>query len=215
MRFVCTSDTHTLHERVPIPDGDVFIHAGDFTSCGELTDIARFNAFLGKLPHKHKIVIAGNHDFAFERQPTLARSILTNCLYLQDSETIIDGVRIYGSPWQPWFNDWAFNLQRGPEIKAKWDQIPDDVQILVTHGPALGHGDEVLRPSGGSERVGCEDLLAAIQRIKPAYQVFGHVHEGYGITQEGPTTCINACMCDDMYNPVNPPIVFDFHALNR
>jgi len=209
MRFVCTSDTHTLHERVPIPDGDVFIHAGDFTSCGELPDIARFNAFLGKLPHTHKIVIAGNHDFAFERQPALARSLLTNCLYLQDSETVIDGVRIYGSPWQPWFYDWAFNLQRGPEIKAKWDRIPDDVQILVTHGPSLGHGDEVLRPSGKGERVGCEDLLAAIKRIKPAYHVFGHIHEGYGITKEGPTTCVNACMCDDRYNPVNPPIVFD------
>lgn len=209
MRFVCTSDTHTLHDRVPIPDGDVFIHAGDFTSCGELPDIARFNSFLGKLSHKHKIVIAGNHDFAFERQPALAQSLLTNCLYLQDSETVIDGVRIYGSPWQPWFNDWAFNLRRGPEIKAKWDRIPDDVQVLVTHGPPLGHGDKVPPPQGNGERVGCEDLLAAIRRIKPACHVFGHVHEGYGITTEGPTTCVNACMCDGRYSPINPPIVFD------
>lgn len=210
MRFVCTSDTHTKHSSLPIPDGDVFLHAGDFTRRGELSDVADFDRFLAGLPHKHKIVIAGNHDFAFEREPEKARALLKHCTYLQDGEVTVEGVRIYGSPWQPWFMDWAFNLRRGAEIKAKWDLIPDDVQILVTHGPPLGIGDLVVRPAGRGERVGCRDLLEAVERVKPAYHVFGHIHEGYGITKGSPTTFVNASMCDEFYDPVNPPLVFDF-----
>ena len=209
MRFVCTSDSHLMHDRVPMPDGDVFIHAGDFTMRGELGEIARFNGFLAGLPHKHKVLIAGNHDFLFERGASLARATLTNCIYLQDSEVTIEGVRIYGSPWQPAFMDWAFNLERGPQIKAKWDLIPAGVQVLVTHGPPLGQGDEVPRPAGQRERVGCADLLDAVKRIRPAYHVFGHVHEGYGITRDEHTTYVNASMCDGKYNPINPPLVFN------
>lgn len=209
MRFVCTSDTHTRHSSLPVPEGDVFIHAGDFTSRGELKDVARFNGFLNGLSHRHKIVIAGNHDFAFEENLGLARSALTGAVYLQDSEIEIEGIRIYGSPWQPRFYDWAFNLERGPALKAKWDLIPEGVDVLVTHGPPRGHGDAAPRPFGAPELVGCMDLLEAVRRVKPKYHVFGHIHEGYGITKEGATTCINASMCDGAYNPVNPPIVFD------
>ena len=210
MKFVCISDTHMMHDRVPIPDGDVLIHAGDFSMRGDLVEIAGFNAFLAGLPHKHKVVIAGNHDFLFERGPSLARAALINGIYLQDSEVTIDGVRIYGSPWQPAFMDWAFNLERGPHIKEKWDLIPSGVQILVTHGPPFGYGDEVPQPTGAAERVGCADLLQAVKRLQPAYHVFGHVHEGYGITKDEHTTFINASMCDGAYKPVNPPIVFDY-----
>ncbi len=163
----------------------MFIHAGDFTSSGELRDIARFNVFLATLPHRHKIVVAGNHDFAFERNPDLARSMLTNAVYLQDSEVTIDDVRIYGSPWQPRFMNWAFNLERGPQLKAKWDRIPEGIHVLVTHGPPRGCGDAVPQFAGPPELVGCEDLLEAVRRIKPRYHVFGHIHEGYGVTKNG------------------------------
>jgi Icc-related predicted phosphoesterase len=168
-----------------------------------------FDAFLGTLPHRHKVVIAGNHDFAFEKRPAEARALLTHCIYLQDSEATVEGVRIWGSPWQPWFYDWAFNLKRGPQIRAKWDLIPEGIGILVTHGPPLGHGDEVPR-AFGSEKVGCADLLEAVRRVKPRYHVFGHIHEGYGITKEGPTTFVNASLCDAAYRPVNPPLVLDW-----
>ena len=133
MKFVCLADTHCLHNKIEVPDGDVLLHAGDFTMRGKEKNIRDFSDFLGKLPHEHKIVIAGNHDLLFEKNPPVAQKLLTNCTYLQDSFTVIEGLKIYGSPWQPWFYDWAFNLQRGAEIRAKWDLIPDDTDILLTH----------------------------------------------------------------------------------
>ncbi len=210
MRFVCAADTHTMHGKLPVPDGDVFLFAGDLTDVGALDDVFRFDDYLASLPHKHRIVIAGNHDFAFEKTPREARAALTNCVYLQDSGIELGGVRIYGSPWQPWFCAWAFNLQRGAEIKAKWDLIPGGTDILVTHGPPMGHGDEVLRPEGRKEKTGCADLLDAIGRIRPKYHVFGHIHEGYGTTKDEHTVFINASACDREYRPVNPPVVFDY-----
>jgi Icc-related predicted phosphoesterase len=205
MKFVVISDTHSLHKHVEVPEGDVLLHAGDFTRKGSLQDLAHFNDWLSRLPHRYKLVIAGNHDFCFERDAANARKILTAATYLQDSGSVVEGVRIYGSPWQPWFYDWAFNLRRGEPLRKRWAQIPEDTQILITHGPPLGHGDRTAE----GEQVGCEDLLARIQVVQPAYHLFGHIHEGYGLTHEGATTCINASSCNLAYEAVNPPVVFD------
>jgi Icc-related predicted phosphoesterase len=206
MRIVCLSDTHLRHAGGPaIPDGDVLVHAGDFTKSGTLPEVAAFDAFLATLPHPRKIVVAGNHDFLFQNDPGTARGALAHATYLEDSEVTIDGVRIWGAPWQPWFHDWAFNLARGDEIRARWDLIPAGIDILVTHGPPLGHGDALL----DGQRVGCADLLDAIRRVQPRYHVFGHIHEGYGQTQEGPTTCINASWCDLRYQARNAPVVIE------
>lgn len=208
MRLVLLSDTHNLHTQVTVPDGDILIYAGDISMMGHLDDIAAFDAWLAGLPHPHKIVIAGNHDFCFERQPAAAEALLTHAHYLCDSELTLDGVRFYGSPWQPWFYDWAFNLQRGPEIRAKWDLIPTGIDVLITHGPPAGHGDLTLQ----GDRAGCVDLLDAIRRIQPPLHLFGHIHEGYGQTREGPTLCVNASLCDPAYAIANPPIVMDWPA---
>ncbi len=205
MKFICLADTHNQHDDFDVPDGDVLIVAGDFTMRGIPKEIRKFNDFLGSLPHEFKVVIAGNHDWLFEREPKRAQELLTNCIYLEDSLTTIAGIKIYGSPWQPWFHDWAFNLQRGLPLKNKWDLIPDDIDILITHGPPSSHGDVTLR----GESTGCVDLLDAIKRVKPKYNIFGHIHEGYGTTMEGDTTCINASNVDFYYSPVNPPISFE------
>lgn len=205
MRLVVISDTHNLHERIDIPAGDVLIHAGDISTRGELADIEAFDRFLAGLPHRHKIVIAGNHDFCFERDPDRARNAIKHAMYLQDEAVTIDGVIFYGSPWQPWFHSWAFNLHRGPDIRAKWSLIPDRVDVLITHGPPLGHGDTTY----DGRAVGCEDLLHRIQAIEPRYHLFGHIHEGYGITQAGRTIFVNASTCNLQYSPVNPPVVLD------
>ncbi len=205
MRIVCISDTHGRHEGVDIPDGDLLIHAGDLTMAGREREVADFNAWLGKLRHRHKIVIAGNHDWIFEREPARARRLLTGCVYLEDSETVVEGIRVYGSPWQPEFCDWAFNLPRGRALKAKWDLIPAGVDILVTHGPPLGRLDLVER----GERVGCADLLAAVERIKPTLHVFGHIHEAAGMKPGFPTTFINACVLNARYDVAHPARVFD------
>lgn len=205
MRFVCISDTHTLHDNITIPDGDVLIHAGDFTHIGELNDIKRFNEFLGRMPHKYKIVIAGNHDFSFQNSPEEARALLTNCIYLEDSEITIENIRIYGTPWHPAFDNWAFGLPRGQVLKEKWDLIPQGIDILITHSPPSGILDKGFYGSWG-----CDDLTAAVQLIKPKYHIFGHTHLGYGTTTIEGITFINASICDGNENPINAPIVFDY-----
>lgn len=205
MRVVCISDTHGFHEGLEVPDGDLLLHAGDATKHGSLEEVAAFNGFLGSLPHTHKVVIAGNHDFAFQKDPVLARDLITHAVYLEDGETEIDGRRIWGSPWQPWFCDWAFNLERGTEIRAKWSLVPEGIDVLLTHGPPLGHGD---RTTDG-RNVGCADLLDAVRRARPRLHVFGHIHEGYGQTMEGDTRCINASTCTVAYRPTNPAVVLD------
>lgn len=199
------SDTHNCHGKLEIPDGDILIHAGDMSMQGSLQELRWFDAFLGRLPHRHKIVISGNHDFGFERTPTEARAAITQGIYLQDEAVEIEGLKIYGSPWQPWFCNWAFNLRRGQPLAEKWALIPDDTDILVTHGPPRRQGD--LTHHG--ERVGCVDLMRRIREVRPRYHVFGHIHEGYGVTRDEHTTYVNACICTLDYHPTNPPIVFD------
>ena len=206
IKLVCLSDTHSRHENVHIPAGDILVHAGDFTRNGDLIELEQFNQFLGQLPHPHKIVIAGNHDFCCEKLPQLSRRILTNCIYLQDEAVVVRGIKFYGAPWQPWFCHWAFNLPRGEKLRAKWELIPEDTDVLITHGPPQGYMDQDLQ----QKSVGCEELLARVNIIRPRLHVFGHIHENAGIAKNQYTTFINASICDYYYAPVNPPVVVEF-----
>ncbi len=206
MRLVVISDTHGLHDGLEIPAGDVLIHAGDMTSHGDIEEVRAFDAFLARLDHRHKLVIAGNHDFCFERRPALARSALRHATYVEDEAVEVEGVRFYGSPWQPWFYDWAFNLQRGAEIRAKWQLIPSGIDVLITHGPPLGHGDVTVR----GEAAGCADLLERVREVAPRYHFFGHIHEARGTSCEGATTFVNASNCDFYYRLVHPPVVIEY-----
>ncbi|XP_060573835.1 metallophosphoesterase MPPED2-like [Ruditapes philippinarum] len=134
------------------------------------------------------------------------KELMTNCVYLEDAGIDVCGVHIYGSPWQPRFCDWGFNLDRGMECLKKWNLIPENTDILVTHGPPIGHGDMCF----DGNRAGCVELLSTIQkRVKPKYHIFGHIHEGYGVTTDGHTTYINASTCTLRYKPDHEPIVFD------
>lgn len=207
MRVVCLSDTHSLHGQVRVPDGDVLIHAGDLSGNGQVPQIAKFIDWFAAQPHKHKVFIAGNHDFLFEDSPGMVRGLFDKrgLTYLQDSGATIDGLLFWGSPWQPRFLDWAFNLDRGPAISRKWDIIPQGTTVLITHGPPLGTLDRVHE----GPHVGCGDLGRALDRVRPAVHVFGHIHEGYGAEQRGPTLCVNASICTRNYKPTNPPIVVD------
>jgi len=247
LRFVCMADTHSLtsHLKMDVPPGDVFIHAGDFTRCGSIQEVREFSSWLAKLPHQHKIVIAGNHELSFDpalrgleqelslsmgrcghtggaasgaspmhtvQSPEKAmdraevRAELRGCTYLEDSSVTIRGVKIYGTPWQPEFSGWAFNLPRGADCLRKWQQVPADTDVLITHTPPVGFGD--LCSTG--VRAGCVELLHSVQkRIKPKYHVYGHIHEGYGVRSDGKILFINASTCDINYLPCNPPVVFD------
>lgn len=209
-RLVLLSDTHGLHDRVRVPDGDVLVHAGDLSRAGRPREVEAFASFLARLPHAHKVVIAGNHDFLFEREPAAARGYLEGVAhYLEDTEVTAAGLRFWGSPWQPWFHDWAFNLPRGAALAEKWALIPAGVDVLVTHGPPHGVLDRVAR---GGAAVGCEALAEALPRVAPSLHVFGHIHEGYGAVRVGPTWCVNASTCDLGYQPVQPPVVVDIEA---
>lgn len=213
MKLVCISDTHSLHWDIPhIPDGDVLIHAGDSLGQGTLDNVEDFNNWLGNLPHRYKIVIAGNHDWAFQDTPELAREALSNAIYLQDSGVEIEGVRFWGSPWTPTFMDWAFMLDRGQLLHDAWALIPQATDVLITHGPPQGFGDsvdigEVCR------NVGCRDLLERIDALSLKAVVFGHIHEGYGLYQRGDTKLVNASTCTERYEPYNPPVALELdHA---
>lgn len=210
-RIVAISDTHSRHQNFgPLPDGDILIHAGDATVKGNFSEVVEFNRWLGTLPHKHKIFVAGNHDFIFEKSPDIASGLITNATYLQDSFAIVEGLKIYGSPWQPRFYDWAFNLDRGKDIARKWAMIPEDTDVLVTHGPPHGILDMVSdRWTGQAASVGCEELLPAVQRIKPRAHIFGHIHASYGQLLQDGTYFINASCCNELYKLVQAPIVID------
>lgn len=213
MRIVCVSDTHNCNEAIAVPDGDLIIHAGDATVNGTEAEVDAFIDWFSNLPHERKIFVAGNHDWLFERDELASKKLLSRgVIYLEDSVTKVKGLKVYGSPWQPRFFDWAFNLNRGDELAEKWKLIPDDIDILITHGPPMGILDEVPR-QWGIENTGCEELKRRVAEIaehgRLKLHVFGHIHCGYGTHEEFGMKFVNASTCDEDYRPTQLPIVVD------
>lgn len=188
MRIVAVADTHLFHEELVLPAGDVFVHAGDLCRGGKLAELSRAAAWIRSLPYRHKIVVAGNHDWAFVHAPDQARGLFEgDACYLQDSEVVLDGLRFWGSPWQPEYNDWAFNLPRGAPLAEKWAAIPAGIDVLITHGPPEAIGDH--SSTGG--RQGCEALRARVREVRPRLHLFGHIHEDGGLWREDGTCFAN------------------------
>ena len=227
-RITVISDTHTRHGLIPmedLPGGDLLIHAGDIMNSGyNKNDILDFCTWFQSLKqYEDKVFIAGNHDRMFENHPKEVEELINpylNIDYLQDDEFVIygdgpegnspnDNIRIYGSPWQPEFYSWAFNLPKnGIEIASKWLAIPDNTDILITHGPAYGTLDTV---SGRLwDRLGCELLAQRIEVIKPKIHICGHIHSGRGIEYKNGTLFINASVLDESYEYTQKPITIDF-----
>jgi hypothetical protein len=216
-----------------LPKGNVLLHSGDATNRGRRGEITEFIQWFKSIEgFDQKIFIAGNHDFAFEQmylpnhkeefdwlrhllhEENLSQSKVT---YLFDNQIIINHpeisrpILIYGSPWQPEFYNWAFNLPRnGNEIEEKWNNIPNNTDILITHGPPFGHLD--FAPMGG--HVGCKLLHFRVNEIKPKIHVFGHIHDGYGVKQNNDITYVNASICTERYEPINKPIILDLEEIN-
>lgn len=208
MQILALSDTHGLHRRIKnIPDADIIIHAGDISNYGEEHQVVDFLNWFSNLPHQYKIFIAGNHDFFFERETAsyIQKIIPDNIIYLNDSGCEINGIHFWGSPITPEFYDWAFNRKRGKEIAKHWKLIPNHTDILITHGPPFGKLDATTTHF----RTGCEDLLKTVQKLKPKYHIFGHIHEAYGMVYNEDTTFINACILDEHYRIKNSPVLFE------
>jgi predicted phosphodiesterase len=217
MKIVMISDTHGLHPHIPptwLEGGDMLIHAGDVSSRGTFKEIELFLEWFNNQPHKYKIMIAGNHDFWFERTSNrvvneFISETYPNIIYLNDSGIEIEGIKIWGSPVQPWFYDWAFN-KIGNQIKPHWDMIPIDTQILITHGGPKNIGDLNITTRDRSD-VGCPYLYEKLSDLKQLKMfVQGHIHEGRGsYTSADGQLFINASLLNLQYELVNKPFIVD------
>lgn len=207
MKFVTISDTHGAHKNLVLPKGDVLIHAGDISKRGTKYEVEDFLAWFAALDFEHKIFIAGNHDFFFEKasEQEIQSILPKEVTYLDDSGIRINNTNIWGSPVTPWFFDWAFNRQRGQAIAEHWGWIPANTHILVTHGPI----QHVLDRTIDGKHVGCEELEKAVARIQPSVHICGHIHEAYGQVEKDNTLFINASVLNVRYVLTNQPIVFD------
>ena len=206
MNICAASD---LHGTLPdIPACDLLLLGGDLCPVSnhgiafqaEWLDTT-FRRWLAAIPARMIVGVAGNHDFVFERYPELVPRDL-RWTYLQDSGLTWEGLRLWGTPWQPWFFDWAFNLYE-PELVGKWALIPPDTDILVLHGPPRTYGDGVPR-AGGMDHTGSPSLLRRIEEIAPRLAIFGHIHEGRGEWRIGRTTLANVTILDEKYDHVYP-----------
>lgn len=227
MRITVISDTHTRHDLITkdLPGGDLLLHTGDLMNSGYVEkDVINFCNWYSSIGnYESKVFIAGNHDRMFQDFPEKIQEILDfhkSIDYIQDDTLVLygdgpegnspeDNIRIYGSPWQPWFYDWAFNLPKnGPGLASKWEAIPKNTDILLTHGPAWGILDTVAGRS--FDNLGCGLLAERIQQIQPKIHVCGHIHTGYGYKFQNGTHFFNASVLDEQYEYTQKPLTFDW-----
>jgi len=188
LRIIALSDTHNEHHSIHVPDGDLLIHCGDATSKGNYLESKSFLKWFTKLPHKHKVFVPGNHDLFFEKYANQIKSALPdNVSILIEEEVEIYGLRIYGSPITPRHGTNAFARTRGSQMRQYWRNIPDGIDILLTHCPPYG----ILDVSQKGDICGCEELYYKVMQVQPKLHFFGHIHHGYGSTEVNGTTFYN------------------------
>lgn len=177
VKIVALADTHG--KRPAVPSGDVLIHAGDLTTFGKQSEIEAEVEWIASLSHPHKVVIAGNHDRWCQRKPDAMKKRCEDWgIYYIDREfAFVAGLTIWGSPWTPKFFEWAFMYSRGNEARAHWADLPEGLDVLVTHGPPFGMGDRAFGRS-----VGCVQLLERLHDMRrpPRLHLFGHIHCDHG-----------------------------------
>lgn len=220
MKIVAISDTHNQHKFLKIPKCDVLVHCGDFTSLGKPEEIMKFKRWIVSLLDeeiiREVVMTFGNHEVWAEKNMDRAREMLDDpqIHILIDEEKTIDGVKFYGSAHTPTFFDWAF-MEDEDALARRFRRIPEDTDVLVTHGPPFGHLDDVIRPPF---HAGSHALLEAVNKAQPRYHCFGHLHLMGGRTKEvyfgdegeKITTFVNAAVLDDFYKPrKNVPVAFE------
>ena len=202
---------------IEIPDGDLLLHAGDLTFKGEPWEITQeLDILAAKTKDFKKVIfVQGNHEYRLRNQPEIVKILCEErgIQLLHHEPTEFEGLKIFGSPYTPTFGRWAFMANRGPDIKRLWDQVPDDTNILITHGPAHMINDKILeeyRSPGESLNVGCEELAYRVSQLKALkLHVCGHIHNGYGQVDVLGVKHVNASICTERYEPLNKAIVVD------
>lgn len=206
MKIVAISDVHNLWHKITIPDCDVLVSAGDYSYKGNPEVVEAFHKWMNSQPADVKISVQGNHELWVEKNFEAAREIVhkinKDIHFIDEGVVNIDGVKFYGSAITPWFYDWAWNRRRGEEIKTHWDKIPDDTNVLITHGPPMG----ILDKLESGERVGCANLTDRIGELTDLkLHIFGHIHPSSGEAIKDNVLFVNAAMCDDTYKLKNEP----------
>lgn len=222
-KIALISDTHNLHNKVKIPnDCDIVLHAGDVSGQGSLVEIQSFLHWFDRLSYEHKIFCGGNHDWLFQKDPALAQSLVNDTqdvIYLQDEGTEIDGISIWGSPFSPWFYDWAFNLPRNDaqvdyeEAKRIWGKIPP-ADILIVHSPMRG----ILDKTADGFSAGCPVLYEMVMKyIRPSLFICGHIHEsrGFKMLDDGAILAVNASTLCRKYQQVRRPFIIEYDEINK
>lgn len=227
LKIVAISDTHNRYNKLVIPECDILISAGDYSFQGTVSEVRNFHKWLNKQQAKHKISVQGNHERYVEINFDLMKSYaLEECPgvhFIDEGLIVIDGLKIWCSAITPWFCDWAWNrarhesealIRKVPLIKPHWDRIPDDINILITHGPPLGILDQLTWVDGTprSDRVGCHFLRERIRELKDLdLHFFGHIHHwgGHQVHEDG-VSFYNAAICDETYFPSNPITIVDY-----
>lgn len=214
MKLCLISDTHTKHQRIGLKkfEADVLVHCGDITGNGGIAAITDFLTWFNEQKQfKYKIFIAGNHDWLFQRNNYLARKVVEDVgqgdiIYLENEEKVIENIKFYGTPVQPPFMNWAFNVYE-PKLSEYWKMIPDDTDVLITHSPPYMILDYVPH---SMQHEGSPTLYREIMdRIKPRIHCFGHIHEGYGVVDMEDIKFINASCLDGDYMAVNDPVIVE------
>lgn len=232
-KFCLISDTHNLHDQIKIPECEFLIHAGDFSGRGTVPECASFFNWFSVQPAKFKLAICGNHDKLAQKDPNLFKSLIpSNVIYLQDNGVEIDGIKFYGTPWQPYFYDWAFNglesrgiqgfLYNGgpglgvtpdrdhPYLYEVYGKIPDDTNVLICHGPPRYGNLDNIPYNREDDKAGSFELFTVIQRLKDLkLGVFGHFHSGYGVERFDKALLCNAALLNENYKVANKPVELD------
>lgn len=218
-RVVTLSDTHGFQKEIEMPKGDILVHSGDITDCGEEWQVRQFLEWLNDLPYERKIFCNGNHEVQIAKMGIMKQLVRENCnksvVYLENEAYEYKGLKFWGSPYSLEFfpEHWGYQLKR-QHAKALWDMIPEDTDILLTHSPPKGIMDGV-KPFGiyTEDHAGCNFLLEQTRKINPYLHVFGHIHRWFGTVQRAnpayKTLYVNASMCDDSYKITRKPIVID------
>ena len=225
-KIACASDIHGRWREINYPPADILIFAGDIfhnynddhpNANEQFNEAKQLNEFVRTLPYHTVVIIPGNHCWVYEKRSfEEMQNALFNMVLLNSTKALIHGLKFYGEPGTPWFGQWAYSFPRrdlgvGEYAEQVWNKIPEETEILVTHGPAYGIRDRVMdsMSRGRDPHVGCPKLRSRLNYLPNLkLHCVGHIHFQYGqervqLPNASPLV-VNASVCNEGYDPVNP-----------